>query len=765
MRYQAGSTVSLAFVAISCSWGCTPTASTQGNTPDRADRAADLTAVLPAPDDGPFAPARTRFTDIDKSATGPDKPTTPPPAGVVDGKHLIDVGACDGCHPDAFAQQQVSAHAFSSFNNPVYRFSVDRLRTDAGNSTSQMCGGCHDIALLVDRAMPDAIRPEDDRAHAGVTCRVCHGIAQANHDGNGSYALSRVPLPIPDGNDPISIERHKRAAAPIDGRVLCGSCHRSFLDPATGNHHFLAGQDELTAWQSSAYNQSGVGRVDDAIPRTSCIDCHMRKEAALLGDVAADEQGEIRSHRFLGGHTWLAAMLGDDTQLARQTAFLRDSVSIDIGAAFTGQGADAAWTQPADGAPVTAGTRFGVDVVIRNVRVGHRFPAGVRDAVDSWIEVRVHDARGTLIAQSGDDDNAHRLRALVGNRAGLPQLERNTHAFYEPIKDHTLAARNAQVVRYHMDVPATVDPAGFPWRVSARLVHRTRNLQVQKLACEAFESERGQAFARHTDSLGQAVLNPCGPQPLTEIAATEVVVGPGADEAPVGPRALRWKRLYEHGLGLLGELPREAPVARASLLAALDAVSVSAEPRDRAKILGAMGALYAGAPCGPSAPPDWPTCHSRYEEALRWLDQAEQLVPGHPALASSRAAILDRSFRWPQAADALGAAARTVPENVFVWRDYAGVLHSLGRHAEALQAARRGLALLPREDDLLRAQKLSLQALGADPTEVEAASAAYEAHRRAERPTEMQGMCADQLAMCEYERFTVHSHELTLVAE
>lgn len=776
-RAEALSAV-IALTALSCS----PPASTTGQNPDTSERKGQLRAIVPGPAAGLFAPAQTRTSDLGKTGAARDQTASAPePAGdsaggsIVNGAHLSDLDACGSCHPDAFAQQQVSAHAFSSFNNPVYRYAVDRLRAGVGKPASQMCAGCHDIALLIDRVMVGEVAPTDARAHAGVTCRVCHGIVAASNDGNGSYVLSRVPIAIPEGTDPAAIDRHKRSARPIDGTLLCGSCHRSFLSTATGNGHFLAGQDEITGWQTSAYNQSGVGRVDDPLPRTTCIDCHMRPEPAPLGDVAADERGEIRSHRFLGGHTWLASMLGDDTQLARQTEFLRGSVSLDIGAAFTGkppakpggkpgdQAETRTWTRPADGAPVTPGAPFGIDVVMRNLRVGHRFPGGVRDAADSWLDVRVYDARGTLIAQSGDThgDDAHRLRALVGNRAGLPQWQRNTEDFYEPIVDHTLAARAAQVVRFALPVPATLDPASLPWRVSARLLHRTRNLQVQKLACEATKSQRGRAFARYTDELGQPVLDPCKPQPVTVIASAETWVGTGAEQrlARAG-RALAWKRLYQHGLGLVGEMPREATVARDSLLAALEAVDVSGNPRDRAKILGAMASVYAGAPCGPSAPPGWPTCQGRYEEALRWLQRAEQIVPGHPALQMTRAAMLDRSFRWPQAAEALAVAVRAVPENLFAWRQYAGVLHSLGKPAEALLAARRGLALDPREDDLLRAQHLSLKALGAPAAEVQSAADAYQSHRRAARPTEMQALCAEQLPMCERERFTVHTHTL-----
>jgi hypothetical protein len=53
----------------------------------------------------------------------------------------------------------------------------------------------------------------------------------------------------------------------------------------------------------------------------------MPREEAKLGDVAA-KQGTIASHRFPGGHTWMAAMRGDAAQLAAETAMLRGAASM-----------------------------------------------------------------------------------------------------------------------------------------------------------------------------------------------------------------------------------------------------------------------------------------------------------------------------------------------------------------------------------------------------------------------------------------------------
>ncbi len=108
------------------------------------------------------------------------------------GAALSEPQRCAPCHADIVKAWQASAHAFASFNNPIYRASVEALRAARPLSASQACAGCHDPALLIDDAMSKEIDPKDPRAHAGVSCGTCHGITKATADGNGSYRLKRA---------------------------------------------------------------------------------------------------------------------------------------------------------------------------------------------------------------------------------------------------------------------------------------------------------------------------------------------------------------------------------------------------------------------------------------------------------------------------------------------------------------------------------------------------------------------------------------------
>ena len=662
------------------------------------------------------------------------------------GTTLADVDTCGGCHQEVFAQQQASAHAYSSFNNPVYRVSVDRTRSEVNRTASKMCAGCHDISLMADGVMDGEVEPEDARAHAGVTCRVCHGIAETTRDGNGSYALKREPFVLPKDGDPASVEAHRASVRPLRTAEMCGSCHKTFLDESTGNHGvFLTGQDDLTPWTGSPYNKSGLARVDDKIEKQDCIACHMPSEPATRPDPAA-RGGRIKSHRFPGGHTWLAAMLRDPDQMKAQQDFLRGSVSIDLAELRRGSGER---HLPAEGASITAGEQVSLDVVVRNLRTGHRFPGGVLDAQDTWIQLEVTDARGARLAAagvdhstSGEDPTAHVFRALVADQNADLRFVREVHQFRAPVVNHTIAPRDAIAARYRWTVPEAVE---LPLVVTARVVHRSRNLRLQREACAASRAERGRRFARKAAELEDPVLDPCAPQPVTVLAETRAVLG-GAIAAPAVPGG--WKRRFEHGMALLHGLQEHLEDARAPLMLALEQVEKdpAAGPRERAMVLLQLGRLEG--------------LQGRTAEAVAWLDRAEALLPDAAAIPFARGTAFARVWRWREAAEALAIAAPKAPDNPAGWTELAMALGSLGREKEALEAAHHGLAISPRDADCLRVQALALRSLGAADPDASTALDAYDRFRPPDRATDLRIACTAKDPLCARERDPIHVHDL-----
>lgn len=721
-------------------------------TPERVPTAADATAAARLPQlDGPFSPALTRIAPPDPGRAGH-------PGPALDGAELTDTDTCEGCHADVAAQWLGSAHAAASFNNPIYRSSVDRFRKTAGRRASRMCAGCHDPALLVDGAMDSRVSPEDPRAHAGIGCRLCHGVQSVRPEGNGSYTLRARGPRLPRRDDPASLTRHRAdVSLRALGSELCVTCHRSFVGPETDNPHHLSGMDDAGAWLASGYAGATSARVD-AVARRSCIDCHMPPEPASESEASRDDEGRVASHRFLGGHTYLAAMAGHTGNLDRTRARLRGVASVDIAALRAGDGDSLLLPLGSDGALARLqpfGTALELQVVVRNLHVGHRLPGGVLDAQDTWLQVEALDRDGRVLARSEGDD-AHRLRALAIGRDGVARLRREVGELAAIVSNTTLAPRDATLVRYRLTLPtapaAPSPTAAAPPRdgvlLRARLMHRSRNGALQAAACAATRTGRGRRFTKASVALQLPVLDACVPQPVTLIAEDRLWLGAGdRRDGPGHPPA--WRRLYEHGLAL-GHGPVETlGDARRSLHAALRTL-----PDDAT--LSPMGAARARA----SVHAELARLASRQglpEQAQHWLSRARRDLPAHPALDHIGADAWLRVWQFERALPELDRLTGALPLDPRALAAHAGALSALGRDPQVLPLTARALALLPMDAGLLRLQALALGATGDDRTE-----SALDAYDRVQHGQDAQQQlkrrCITDSPLCEHAPHPLHTH-------
>jgi len=691
------------------------------------------TAAIPA-NLSPFAPSQLELTG-------------PPP----DGNSLGDVDGCAPCHADAVAQWRTSAHAFGSFNNPIYRVVIDRFRAEVGNEASRFCAGCHDPALLVDGAMATTVAPEDPRSHVGISCRVCHNVASVKADGNGSYTLTNTPIPLPTRGDALSLRRHKERVAmdPLRTAQLCGSCHRSFLGPETGNPSQIVGMDDLTAWQRSAYAGSHAARVDDPIEQQTCQKCHMGAEAATRGDVAA-KNGSIASHRFLGAHTWLAAMRHDTAQRDQLQARLHEVATIDV-PIINVEEPSGPRPMRTEQAMVSPGASILFDVVVRNVAVGHRFPGGTLDAQDVWTEVTVHDATGAVVAAagqdhetSGDDLSAHRLRAAQADETGAIRSLRDTQHFRTAVFNHTIPPRDAELIRYRWQVPRELAPQRQPLRITARLRHRSRNLALAHQTCAEQSTPRGQAFVAEVKRRTNAPFDACVAPPVTDIAVRTVVVGQPTEIPPPLSRAA-WRRDYDHALGMLHAVQEQVDEARPSLQRALTDLPATATS-ERAMVMALLARVAVR--------------QGRTDEALSWVEQSAPTLPHHAALAHVQGEAFFVTGRWREAVGPLQVAATQSPLDDELWSHLAAAYGSAGQPDEALASAQHALALQPRDQDALRVQALALGLVHAPSEEVDSAHHAYLEFRSPDNAPRVRGLCSKNVPGCALERLPVHVHEL-----
>jgi hypothetical protein len=526
---------------------------------------------------------------------------------------------------------------------------------------------------------------------------------------------SRDPIDAPALDDPASIARHRaQVGVKALGTELCVTCHRGFLSPDMGDGMpvHLSGLDEPGAWRSSAWAGNGMGRVDQ-VEKKNCIDCHMEREPASGGEYGA-KAGTIASHRFLGGHTWMAAMRGDREQLHRLQAKLEGIASIDV--------------QPAPGAPRS------FDVVVRNQLVGHRFPGGVLDIQDTWIEVEVLDRAGTRVAESGlrhetdpDDQDTHVLRTLVVDEHGNVLEKHEMPRFRTQIATQTIAPRDASVVRYAL--PRGVEAT----TVIARLRHRSRTLQMQAEVCRGASTKEGRAFLAGARGAREVDLDPCPPQPITKIAEVRVDLG-----APSS-----WEREYEHGMALVAVVSERLDEAKTVLEQAL---ADAPRGRPQAMVLAQLGWVAAK--------------QGRADDALALVARARALLaPASPPVLDAIAAdALMRVWKWDEAVAPAKAAAAKAPQNASAWVMLARCYGSVGADAEALAAAVSGLELAPRDPDLLRSEATALAALHRP--EADAALAAYDRFRSPDNSAELRIACAADSVRCALAREQGSTHLL-----
>jgi tetratricopeptide (TPR) repeat protein len=615
---------------------------------------------------------------------------------------------CAACHQEIAASWASSAHARSSFDNPFYRASIERFRAARGEEASRFCAGCHDPALLLSGVIDQPTIPADERASAGIPCRLCHGVTEARADGNGSYVWSAEPIPLPDPADPVQVAAHRARVGTdvLRSTLLCGSCHRSFAGHEIGSPHHFNGIDDLGAFGTSAFGGAHGDSLEADVEPSTCRGCHMQREPATH-DMAADN-GSVPSHRFAGAHLSLTT---DPAQHAAVRARLQDVVRIDIPAGSV----DGRRRLPLEGSPARSGSRVTLDVVIRNLGVGHRFPGGTRDLQDTFVELRIVDAAGALVAEagtqhaeSGDDPTAFGLRAVPLDAQALPEELHDVHDFVVAGFDRSLAARDATVVRYEVTLPE-LSRAAWPLRVEALLRHRRHPMEFSRIACEASRTEAGQAFR----ALSPDGVDPCTPEPITDLARAVVFFGAGstARAGEGGASAPLAERFFDHALGLSRELQEHLDDARASLDAAQRAMGAAGNPRRRAAI-HLLRARVAGA-------------QGRTDEALREAASAERLLPDHPATHRSRGRALAQVWRWPEAAAAFGEVVRLSPGDTIALREWTRALGSARQDEQAVLASRQGLARAPRDADMLRTQALSLPDGHAHAREAREASLTY----------------------------------------
>jgi len=421
---------------------------------------------------------------------------------------------CLECHADVHASWARSAHAASSFNNPMYAFSVRETRRRAFEregsvKDANFCAGCHDPVPFLSGAFedtrwddPDYDAAADPMGSASITCVACHAITEVGVRGNADFTVAE-PAPYPFESSEAGLgawlNRQLVKARPgLHARTylkpevhrsaeFCSTCHKVFLPEPLNDYRWMRGQNHYDSFRLSGWSGFGVQswRWPDRA-EANCNGCHM--PAHPSSDFAAKPRGPagalaVLSHSFAAANTaipTLADLPEADRTVAECEALLQESMRVDIVGVREGAAVDGPLAiSPVESRALRPGTPHVLEVVVRNVRVGHEFTQGTADSNEVWLEVVLTDADGRVIAHSGAlgadgtvDPWSKFFNAFVIDRDGVRIERRNVQDIFVTLYSNQVPPGAADVTHLSFNTP--VGPG--PVTVRAALKYRKFDL-------------------------------------------------------------------------------------------------------------------------------------------------------------------------------------------------------------------------------------------------------------------------------------------------
>lgn len=410
---------------------------------------------------------------------------------------------CMECHVSAHETWSQSAHAFSSFNNPVYNASVKATRAammerDGNVQGSRFCAGCHDPVPFFSGAFddprfddPNYDLSSDPMAGASITCTVCHAISNVNSPrGNADYTITEpIHYPFAFSEQPFLqwVNRQLIKAKPAfhkatflkplhESTEFCGTCHKVHLPPELNDYKWLRGQNHYDSFLLSGV--SGHGITSFYYPpkaQANCNDCHMPLLAVEDRDnfgADVDPQDGVlktRDHFFASANTALPHLLPDQfpdpaAAIQRHVDFNEGVMRVDI-FALKGEGAiDGELTAPLRPQipSLKPGETYLIETVVRTMKMGHLFTQGTADSNQVWLELEVRDGdrvigrSGMINGQGEVDPWSHFINSFVLDREGNRIARRNAEDIFVALYNNQIPPGAADVVHYRLEVPEDV---------------------------------------------------------------------------------------------------------------------------------------------------------------------------------------------------------------------------------------------------------------------------------------------------------------------
>jgi hypothetical protein len=257
----------------------------------------------------------------------------------------------------------------------------------------------------------------------GVSCLACHAIRETDVQGNANYTVTQPAEYLwqwaTTGPGRIArdfliraypAEHNKLSKRMFKKPEYCAACHKQFIDAEVNRVGWVQLQNQYDNWAASHWNKKG-----DATKTVECRECHMPLVESR--DPAAGDSMDYnrlpsdrkhRSHRFIASNQLMPQVLQDklegwEEQVRLTERWLQGKYEVPEirGKWAEGPIVGVSLRTPESVAP---GESIPLRVVMTSNKVGHDFPTGPLDIIQSWLEVTVTDDAGNTIFASGKRD-------------------------------------------------------------------------------------------------------------------------------------------------------------------------------------------------------------------------------------------------------------------------------------------------------------------------------------------------------------------------
>jgi hypothetical protein len=435
---------------------------------------------------------------------GADRPFAPSLAvtasgGPMDPASLANSKTCGtaGCHREIYEEWLPSAHRYAAMD-PLFQKVQSVMAEQNGPESTRYCGGCHDPISLFSGAKNLFV--EDltglQGYQEGVSCLACHSIHKTDLQGNANYVMGRPAAYLwqwqeaglgkgvsdflvrtyPDEHQSLSKRMYK---AP----EYCAACHKQFIDQEVNRVGWVQLQNQYDNWKASHWFVEG-----DPARTVECRECHMPlvdSTDPARGDATdynrRPDDGKHRSHRFIAANSLVPELLelpGWQEQVRLTRAWLAGETEIpEIRDKWRdGPVVDIALEVPEE---VEAGGDLPIRVLLTANKVGHDFPTGPLDIIQSWVEIHVVDEGGNRIFSSGTRDAGHFIEpgSFLFKAEPVDQQGNliDRHNLWEMVGvryRRALFPGYSDVVEYLVDCPGTMAPTAdgeAPWSEGQRV--------------------------------------------------------------------------------------------------------------------------------------------------------------------------------------------------------------------------------------------------------------------------------------------------------